>query len=143
MRILIINKSKHQLPEYQSLGAAAFDLRANIEKAVVLNSLERTMIPTGVFAEIPEGFEAQIRPRSGLAARHGISIVNSPGTIDSDYRGEWMVVLVNLSKDPYTIGDGDRIAQAVVTRHERVKWHEVDVLDETVRGEGGMGHTGK
>jgi len=142
MRILIINKSRHSLPEYQSQGAAAFDLAANIDQPVILGPLERALIPTGLYAEIPEGFEAQIRPRSGLAARHGISIVNAPGTIDSDYRGEWMVILVNLSNSPFTVSDGDRIAQAVVVRCERVVWHEVELLEDTGRGGGGLGHTG-
>jgi dUTP pyrophosphatase len=143
MRVKIINKSRHALPEYQTAGAVALDVRANIDEPVMLGPLERAAVPTGLYMAIPEGYEAQVRPRSGLAARHGISIVNAPGTIDSDYRGEWQVILVNLSNEPYIVRDGDRIAQVVVARHEKVEWHETNALDETQRGEGGLGHTGK
>lgn len=143
MKVKIVNKSAFNLPAYATEFSAGMDLKANIEEPVVLGSLERAMIPTGLFIELPAGFEAQIRPRSGLAAKHGISIVNSPGTIDADYRGEIKVVLVNLSKDPFTVNPGERIAQMVVARHETVEWEEVDSLEESARGEGGFGSTGR
>jgi dUTP pyrophosphatase len=142
MNINIINRSKNTLPAYESLHAAGMDLRAELEQPVTLKPLERKLIPTGIFIELPEGYEAQIRPRSGLAYKHGISIVNSPGTIDADYRGEIKVLLVNLSAEDFEINTGDRIAQMVVAKHEQVKWQEVDVLNETTRGAGGYGHTG-
>jgi dUTP pyrophosphatase len=142
MNINIINRSKNTLPAYESLHAAGMDLRAELEQPVTLKPLERKLIPTGIFIELPEGYEAQIRPRSGLAYKHGISIVNSPGTIDADYRGEIKVLLVNLSAEDFEINTGDRIAQMVVAKHEQVKWLEVDVLNETTRGAGGYGHTG-
>jgi dUTP pyrophosphatase len=142
MNINIINRSKNTLPAYESLHAAGMDLRAELEQPVTLKPLERKLIPTGLFIELPEGYEAQIRPRSGLAYKHGISIVNSPGTIDADYRGEIKVLLVNLSAEDFEINTGDRIAQMVVAKHEQVKWLEVDVLNETTRGAGGYGHTG-
>lgn len=143
MTIRIINKSNNGLPAYETLHAAGMDLRANIEASVSLKPLERKLVPTGLFIELPEGFEAQIRPRSGLAYKHGISIVNAPGTIDADYRGEIGVLLVNLSDQLFEINPGDRIAQMVVARHEKVEWQQVESLTETSRGEGGYGHTGK
>ena len=141
MTIRIINKSKNNLPAYETAHAAGMDLRADIEEAVQLKPMERKLIPTGLFIELPEGFEAQIRPRSGLAFKHGIGIVNSPGTIDADYRGEIKVLLINFSTEIFEINAGDRIAQMVVARHETVNWDEVEVLNETTRGEGGFGHT--
>ena len=143
MIIRVINRSKNSLPAYETINAAGMDLRADIEAPVLLNSLERRLIPTGLFIELPEGFEAQIRPRSGLAYKHGISIVNAPGTIDADYRGEIGVLLVNLSDTPFEINTGDRIAQMVVAKHEKIAWQEVDSLTDTARGAGGYGHTGK
>ena len=143
MNIRIINKSKNSLPAYETAHAAGMDLRADIEATMVLQPMERKLVPTGLFMELPVGFEAQIRPRSGLAFKHGISIVNSPGTIDADYRGEIKVLLVNLSTEPFEINNGDRIAQMVVAKHETVSWSEVDELTETSRGQGGYGHTGK
>ncbi|MFD0750565.1 dUTP diphosphatase [Mucilaginibacter calamicampi] len=143
MTIRIINKSKNSLPAYETLHAAGMDLRANLETSVLLKPLERKLVPTGLFIELPEGFEAQIRPRSGLAYKHGISIVNAPGTIDADYRGEIGVLLVNLSDQDFEINPGERIAQMVVAKHERVDWQEVETLAETTRGAGGFGHTGK
>ena len=143
MNVKIVNHSPFDLPAYATELSAGMDLRANLEEPLVLGSLERAMIPTGLHIELPAGFEAQIRPRSGLAARHGISIVNAPGTIDADYRGEIRVVLVNLSKEPFRIEPGERIAQMVVARHERVAWEPVRELEESVRGSGGFGSTGK
>jgi dUTP pyrophosphatase len=142
VQIKVINRSKHPLPQYQTDHAAAVDICANIDQPITLESLERTVVPTGLYVALPPGYEAQIRPRSGLAAQHGISLVNAPGTIDADYRGELGVIVVNLSKDPYTVNDGERIAQMVVARHEIIAWEEVTELDETERGEGGFGHTG-
>jgi dUTP pyrophosphatase len=142
MKIQIVNKSRHPLPQYQTPHAAAVDLCANIDQPITLGTLERVVVPTGVFAALPPGYEAQIRPRSGLAAKHGISIVNAPGTIDADYRGEYGVILINLSNEPYTVRDGDRIAQLVVARHETIEWEEVPELDATKR-KGGFGSTGK
>ena len=143
MTIRIVNKSNNTLPAYETLHAAGMDLRAYIESPVSLKPLERKLVPTGLYIELPEGFEAQIRPRSGLAYKHGISIVNAPGTIDADYRGEIGVLLVNLSDQVFEINPGDRIAQMVVARHEKVDWQEVELLTETSRGAGGYGHTGK
>lgn len=143
MIIRVINKSKNNLPAYETAHAAGMDLRADVETTVVLKPMERKLIPTGLYIELPEGFEAQIRPRSGLAFKHGIGIVNSPGTIDADYRGEIKVLLINFSVDDFEINTGDRIAQMVVAKHERVNWEQVEVLNETQRGEGGYGHTGK
>lgn len=143
MQLKVINTSGHPLPAYETLLSAGLDLRAVLENDVVLDSLERTLIPTGLFIELPAGFEAQIRPRSGLAYKHGLSIVNSPGTIDADYRGEIKVLLVNLSKTPFTVKHGERIAQMVIAKHERVVWEEVETLSETDRGAGGYGSTGK
>lgn len=142
MNIRIINKSKNALPAYETAHAAGMDLRADLETAVILNPMERKLIPTGLHIELPVGYEAQIRPRSGLAFKHGIGIVNSPGTIDADYRGEIKVLLVNLSAEPFEINTGERIAQMIVAKHETVVWSEVDNLSETLRGHGGYGHTG-
>lgn len=143
MQVKIVNRSKHALPAYETKASAGMDLRANIDAPVVLEPLGRALIPTGLFIALPEGYEAQIRPRSGLAAKHGISVLNSPGTIDADYRGEIKVILVNLSNEPFTIEDGERVCQMVVAKHEQVAWESVEVLDDTERGEGGFGHTGK
>lgn len=143
MQIKIINTSKHPLPEYQTAQAAGVDLRANLEEEITLYPLQRHLVGTGLFIELPIGYEAQIRPRSGLAAKHGITVINSPGTIDSDYRGEIKICLVNLSNDPFTIKDGERIAQMVIARHETAQFELVTALSETERGEGGHGHTGK
>jgi len=142
MQVKIINKSKHALPEYETPHSAGMDLRANIDVPITLNPLERALIPTGLFIELPDGYEAQIRPRSGLAIKHGISLVNAPGTIDSDYRGEIKAIVVNLSNTPFVINDGERICQMVIARHERVEWTPTEQLTETVRGAGGFGHTG-
>jgi len=142
MQVKIINHSKHALPDYETRHSAGMDLRANIDAPITLKPLERALITTGLFIELPIGYEAQIRPRSGLAIRHGISLVNAPGTIDSDYRGEIKVIVVNLSNTPFVINDGERICQMVVARHERVEWMPVDQLTETARGAGGFGHTG-
>ena len=142
MIIRVINKSKNSLPAYETLHAAGMDLRADVEIPIQLKPLERALVPTGLHIELPEGFEAQIRPRSGLAYKHGISIVNSPGTIDADYRGEVKVLLINLSTEVFEINTGDRIAQMVIAKHETINWEEVDVLNETSRGVGGYGHTG-
>ena len=143
MKIKIINRSKHALPKYQTALSAGMDLYANIEESVTLKPLERKLISTGLLIELPQGFEAQIRPRSGLAIKNGITVLNSPGTIDADYRGEIGVILVNLSAEAFTINNGDRIAQMVIAKHETVKWQAVQELSATVRGEGGFGHTGK
>lgn len=143
MKVKIINKSKHALPAYETAASAGMDLRANLEESITLSPLERAMVPTGLFIELPIGFEAQVRPRSGLAWKHGLSVLNSPGTIDADYRGEIKVVLVNLSNEPFEIKDGERIAQMVVAAHSRVEWDAVDSLEETQRGAGGFGSTGK
>lgn len=143
MNVKIVNHSPFDLPAYATELSAGMDLRANLSEPLVLGSLERAMVPTGLHIELPAGFEAQVRPRSGLAARHGISIVNAPGTVDADYRGEIRVVLVNLSKEPFTVEPGERIAQLVVARHERVVWEPVAELAESSRGTGGFGSTGK
>jgi dUTP pyrophosphatase len=142
MEVKIVNKSKHPLPAYSTTHSAGLDLRANLDQPVVLKSLERRLIPTGLFIELPVGFEAQIRPRSGLALKHGISVLNTPGTIDADYRGEIGVILVNLSDCEFVVEDGERICQMVIARHEQAEWIEVDALNETDRGAGGFGHTG-
>jgi len=142
MNVKVINKSKHALPEYETPHSAGLDLRANIDEPITLGSLERILVPTGLFIELPIGYEAQIRPRSGLAIKHGISLVNSPGTIDADYRGEIKVIVINLSKEPFVINDGERICQMVVAKHERVEWENAEELDKTIRGAGGFGHTG-
>jgi dUTP pyrophosphatase len=143
MKINIVNKSNHVLPEYATAMSAGMDLRANISEPVKLGSLQRAMIPTGLFIELPEGYEAQIRPRSGLAAKHGLTVLNTPGTIDADYRGEIKVILVNLSSEPFIVEDGERIAQMVIAEHVKAEWTEVAQLLETERGSGGFGHTGK
>jgi dUTP pyrophosphatase len=142
MEVNIINKSKHALPNYATLAAAGMDLRANLDGSVVLKPLERALISTGLFIALPVGYEAQIRPRSGLAFKNGITVLNSPGTIDADYRGEIKVLLVNLSNESFTINDGERIAQMVIAKHEQAVWVEVNELQDTDRGQGGFGHTG-
>ena len=142
MEIKIINRSKHQLPAYATPLSAGMDLRANLNEPVVLEPLQRALVPTGLFMALPAGYEAQVRPRSGLAIKKGVTVLNSPGTIDADYRGEVCVILVNLSNEPFTVTDGERIAQMVIARHEQVEWVECDTLDSTERGAGGFGHTG-
>ena len=142
MNVQIINKSKHQTPAYETEGSAGMDLRANIEEAIVLKPLERVIVKTGLFIALPNGYEAQVRPRSGLAAKKGITVLNAPGTVDADYRGEIGVILVNLSNEDFTVNDGERIAQLVIAKHERVNWKEVSELNETERGAGGFGSTG-
>ncbi len=142
MKVQIINRSRFENPSYATPLSAGMDLKADLEAPVILGPLERAMIPTGLFIALPEGYEAQVRPRSGLAAKKGISVLNSPGTVDADYRGEIRVILVNISNEPFTVMPGERIAQMVVARHERVEWENVEVLSETARGEGGFGSTG-
>lgn len=142
MQVRIVNKSQHELPAYSTEASAGMDIRANLENDVLLKPLERMIVPTGLYIELPVGYEAQIRPRSGMAIRHGISILNSPGTIDADYRGEIGIIIVNLSNEEFTLQDGDRICQMVIAKHERVNWNEVTILEETKRGKGGFGHTG-
>lgn len=142
MQIQIINKSKHALPNYETIASAGMDLRANIDKAIVLKPLERAIIKTGLFIALPVGFEAQVRPRSGLAAKKGITVLNAPGTIDADYRGEIGIILVNISNEDFIVQDGERIAQLVIAKHERAEWQEVTVLNKTERGSGGFGSTG-
>ena len=142
MNVQIINKSKHATPNYETEGSAGMDLRANINEPIVLKPLGRAIIKTGLFIALPVGFEAQVRPRSGLAAKKGITVLNSPGTVDADYRGEIGVILVNLSNDDFIVNDGERIAQLIIAKHERVNWEEVAVLSETERGAGGFGSTG-
>jgi dUTP pyrophosphatase len=142
MNIKIINRSQNSLPAYETLHAAGMDLRADVQETILLKPMERKLVPTGLSIELPEGFEAQIRPRSGLAFKHGIGIVNSPGTIDADYRGEIKVLLINFSDQVFEINTGDRIAQMVVAKHEKINWEQVEVLNETLRGAGGYGHTG-
>ncbi len=143
MQVRIVNKSKHTLPEYETEASAGMDLRANLDAPITLSPLQRTLVPTGLFVELPVGCEAQVRPRSGLAFKHGIGVLNSPGTIDADYRGEIKVILVNLSDQVFDIQDGERIAQMVIAAHMQAQLVEVDVLSETARGAGGFGHTGK
>jgi dUTP pyrophosphatase len=138
-----VNKSKHDLPKYSTEFSAGMDLRANIDNEIHLMPLERALVPTGLFIELPKGYEAQIRPRSGLALKNGISVLNTPGTIDSDYRGEIGIILVNLSNEGFTIRDGDRICQMIISRHEHIQWDEVNHLNDSERGSGGFGHTGK
>jgi dUTP pyrophosphatase len=142
MKIRVVNQSKHPLPSYATKASAGMDLRAELSEPITLKPLERALVPTGLFIELPEGFEAQIRPRSGLAAKSGITVLNSPGTIDADYRGEIKVILVNLSNNDFIINDGERIAQMVIASHEQPDWEAVDSLNETERGSGGFGHTG-
>ncbi len=143
MKINIVNKSKHALPNYATQYSAGVDLRADLESPIEVKPLERKLISTGLFIELPEGYEAQIRPRSGLAFKNGITVLNSPGTIDADYRGEIKVLLVNLSNEKFLINDGERVAQMVIAKHETATFNQVEILNETVRGEGGFGHTGK
>jgi len=142
MTINIINKSAHQLPHYETIASAGMDLRANLTESVTLNPLERTIIKTGLFIELPVGLEAQVRPRSGLAAKKGITVLNAPGTIDADYRGEIGMILVNLSNEPFTVENGERVAQLVIAKHERAEWSKVEELSSTERGAGGFGSTG-
>ncbi len=142
MNIKIINKSSHTLPNYETLASAGMDLRANLEESVSIKPLERTIIKTGLFIELPIGIEAQVRPRSGLAAKNGVTVLNAPGTIDADYRGEIGVILINLSNEEFVVENGERIAQLIIAKHERAVWEEVEVLGETKRGEGGFGSTG-
>ena len=142
MKVKIVNKSKHQVPEYETVLSAGMDIRANIEDPVILKPLERALIKTGLFIELPKAYEAQIRPRSGLAYKKGISIINSPGTIDADYRGEIGVLLVNLSNEEFIVKDGERICQMIISKHETISWEEVEILEDTDRGSGGFGHTG-
>ena len=142
MQIKIINQSQHPLPSYETMASAGMDLRANLKEPIILKPLERVLVKTGLFIELPLGFEAQVRPRSGLALKKGITVLNSPGTVDADYRGEIGVILVNLSNDDFVIENGERIAQLVVAKHERAEWMEVDQLNETSRGTGGFGSTG-
>lgn len=143
MKVQIINKSHHQLPAYATALSAGMDIRANLSEPVVIKPLERKLIPTGLYIALPEGYEAQMRPRSGLALKHGITLLNTPGTIDADYRGEIGVILVNLSSKPFVVNDGERICQMVIASYQQVEWEPVEVLTETERGEGGFGHTGK
>lgn len=142
MKIKIINKSGHKLPHYETLASAGMDLRADLESPITLKPLERAIVPTGLYMELPMGYEAQVRPRSGLAAKKGITVLNAPGTIDADYRGNVGVILVNLSNEDFTVENGERIAQMVIAKHERAEWVEVEALSETDRGEGGFGSTG-
>ena len=143
LNVKIVNKSKHQLPEYSTGLSAGMDLRANVTEPIRLNPGQRCLVPTGLFIELPEGYEAQIRPRSGLALKKGITVLNSPGTIDADYRGEIGIILINLSDETFEIADGERICQMIVSKHEIVNWEEVHQVSETERGSGGFGHTGK
>lgn len=143
MKVKVINRSHHPLPEYATTASAGLDLRANLDSPVTLQPLERKLIPTGLYIALPEGCEAQIRPRSGLALKHGISLLNTPGTIDADYRGEIGVILVNISNEPFEVCDGERIAQMVIARYEQVEWEPTESLDATERGAGGFGHTGR
>jgi dUTP pyrophosphatase len=142
MNVQIINKSKHELPSYETMASAGMDLRANIEDPIILKPLERVMVKTGLFLALPNGTEAQVRPRSGLAIKKGITVLNSPGTIDADYRGEIAVILINLSNEDFTINDGERIAQMVISTYEKISWEQVEVLSDTQRGAGGFGSTG-
>lgn len=143
MKVSVINKSKHPLPSYETAHSAGMDLRANLDEMIVLRPMQRALIPTGLFVELPDKHEAQIRPRSGLAAKHGITVLNSPGTIDADYRGEIKVILINLSDKDFAVNDGERIAQMIISSHERVTWVESEQLQDSMRGAGGFGHTGK
>jgi dUTP pyrophosphatase len=143
MKVKIVNKSRHELPKYETVSSAGMDLRANIDNDLIIKPLERIIVPTGLYIELPHGFEAQIRPRSGLALKKGITILNSPGTIDSDYRGEIGVILVNISNEDFIVKDGERICQMIISKFETINWQLVDILNESNRGEGGFGHTGK
>ena len=142
MKVQVINRSHHALPQYATASSAGMDLRANLQEPIELWPMQRCLVPTGLFLSLPPGFEAQVRPRSGLALKRGITVLNTPGTLDADYRGEVGVILINLSQEPFTINDGERIAQMVIARHEQAVWEEVEVLDETERGAGGFGHSG-
>lgn len=142
MKIQIVNRSHHPLPQYATALSAGLDLRANLETPITIEPLQRVLVPTGLFMALPEGFEAQVRPRSGLAIKRGITVLNTPGTIDADYRGEIGVILINLSQETFVVEDGERIAQMVIARYEQAQWEEVEVLDETERGAGGFGHSG-
>jgi dUTP pyrophosphatase len=142
MKVKIINRSDHALPSYESHASAGMDLRANLREKMILKPMERAIVKTGLFMELPVGFEAQVRPRSGLAAKKGITVLNAPGTVDADYRGEIGVILINLSNEDFIIENGARIAQMVISKHERINWEEVEVLEETIRGDGGFGSTG-
>lgn len=142
MEVKIVNKSRHRLPEYQTALSAGMDLKANTSEPIVLNPMQRELIPTGIYIQLPEGYEAQIRPRSGLAAKYGITVANAPGTIDADYIGEIKVILINLSKEKFIINPGERIAQMVISKYEKIEWNEVSELEKTDRGEGGFGSTG-
>lgn len=143
LNVPVINKSKHPLPAYATALSAGMDIRANLDEPMTLAPMQRCLVPTGLYIALPEGFEAQVRPRSGLVIKKGVTVLNSPGTIDADYRGEICVILVNLSAEPFVIEDGERIAQLVIARHEQAAWQAVETLDETERGAGGFGHTGK
>ncbi len=143
MKVQIINKSHHPLPSYATALSAGMDIRANLQEPVVIRPMERILIPTGLYIALPEGYEAQMRPRSGLALKHGITLLNTPGTIDADYRGEIGIILINLSSEPFTVNDGERICQMVITTHSQVVWEPVETLDDTERGAGGFGHTGR
>lgn len=141
-KVKIVNKSNHRLPEYATPGSAGMDLKANIDEPIVLDSLERQMIPTGLHIQLPDGYEARVQPRSGLAAKHGVTVCNTPGCVDADYTGEIKVILINLSNEKFIVNPGDRIAQLIISKYEKVEWDEVATLDETERGEGGFGSTG-
>ena len=143
MKVQIINKSHNQLPQYATIQSAGVDLRANLSEPIVLAPMQRALIPTGLYISLPAGYEAQVRPRSGLAIKKGITVLNSPGTIDADYRGEICIILINLSQEEFVVNDGERVAQMVIARHEQAEWVEVEALDETERGAGGFGHSGK
>ena len=143
MKVQIVNRSPYPCPSYATAQSAGMDLKANLKEPVVLQPLQRMLVPTGLYIALPEGYEAQVRPRSGLAIKHGITVLNTPGTVDADYRGEGCVILVNLSQEPFEIVPGERIAQMVIARHEQVEWEEVEILNETLRGAGGFGSTGK
>ena len=143
MKVKVVNKSRHQLPQYETPLSAGMDVRANLDEPVVLKPLARALIPTGLFVELPAGYEMQVRPRSGLAAKYGLTVLNAPGTVDADYRGEVKVILANLSNEEFVVNDGERIAQLVVARHEQVEWEAAEVLSDTTRGAGGFGSTGK
>lgn len=142
MKVKIVSRSKHDLPSYETIASAGMDLRANLEEEMIMQPMDRVLVPTGLFIELPVGYEAQVRPRSGLAIKKGIGVLNSPGTVDADYRGEIMVILINLSKEEFVIKDGERIAQMIIAKHEQAEWIPVEVLEETDRGAGGFGHTG-
>ena len=143
MQVQVINKSKHPLPKYETEQSAGMDIRANLNEPIVLKPLQRCLVPTGLYIALPKGFEAQIRPRSGLAIKKGLGVLNSPGTLDADYRGEICIILVTLSSEDFVVEEGERVAQMVIARHEQAEWQEVEILDETERGAGGFGHTGK